>query len=320
MRDINGDGIPSPQKRHQGIDATKTIAILMVVTLHVLSHGGAFAACDPGGDTIISAALLESFAIIAVNLFVLASGYLGYGSAHRFSRVIELWLQTLFWSFFLGILCSLLNLIPREQISFKQLLFPILNGQNWYICTYFGLLPFMPVLDKAVGSMTNRQSFEFVLFGAALLSVLNFTAPVDSFGVGRGYSLVWFIFLYLVGAILRSRETAECAPGTINSFVLVGLYAFSQIATFLILASEASLNPSSALSSRTLYYNAPTVFISAVAFFILLIRFKTKSSIASSSFAAINTVILDVYLIHEHPLVRSAFISGRFAVLALHGT
>ena len=51
---------------------------------------GAFAACDPGGDTVISAALLESFAIIAVNLFVLASGYLGYGSAHRFSRVIEL--------------------------------------------------------------------------------------------------------------------------------------------------------------------------------------------------------------------------------------
>ncbi len=308
-----------PQKRQQGIDVIKTIAMFMVLTLHILSHGEVFSACKPGSSTLASAALLESVAIVAVNLFVLASGYLGYGSAHRLSKVIELWFQILFWSICFGILFNSLHLIPRDEISFKQLLFPVLNNQNWYICTYFALLPFMPVLDKAVLSMTSRQSFDFVLFGTILLSVFSFLAPVDSFGVNRGYSLVWFMFLYLVGAMIRANETTLCAHSKTSRFALMGAYAASQITTFLLLANEAYASPSGALSSRVLHYNAPAVFIAALALFMLLIRFKIKNTATAKSLATVNTALLDVYLIHEHPLVRSVFIAGRFSWLAQYG-
>lgn len=306
-------------QRQQGIDAIKLIAILMVVTLHVLSHGGVFAACKPNSSTLVAAAFLESIAIIAVNLFVLASGYLGYGSNHSISRVIQLWLQTLFWSLLFGILFNALHLVPRNQISFKQLLFPILNGQNWYICTYFGLLPLMPILDKAVGSMTGKQSFEFASFGVILLSVVSFIAPADPFGVRSGYSLIWFALLYLVGTTLRANETTLRTYGKRGAFALTCAYAISQIVTFIVLVNKANSNPSGALGSRVLYYNAPAVFIASLALFMLLMRFKTKNIAMASTLATINAVILDVYLIHEHPLVRNVFITGRFSSIVRYG-
>lgn len=91
------------------------------------------------------------------------------------------------------------------------------------------------------------------------------------------------------------------------------------LVNYTCLLNAANPSPSDALGSKILYYNAPFVYISALVLFVLLIGLKCKNAILASSLASINTVLLDVYLIHEHPLVRSIFISGRFSSFAQHG-
>lgn len=118
MQRVDRNFVLPRSKRQHGIDVIKSIAMLMVVTLHVMGHGGIFAACEPASHTLESAVFLESAAIIAVDLFVLSSGYLGYGSSHGLARILQLWLQTFFWSLSIGVLFDALDLVPGDQISY----------------------------------------------------------------------------------------------------------------------------------------------------------------------------------------------------------
>lgn len=64
--------------RHYGIDLLKIVAMLMVVMLHVMRHGGVTSALANNSHSLSYGAeqLLNTFCLCAVNCFVLATGYI----------------------------------------------------------------------------------------------------------------------------------------------------------------------------------------------------------------------------------------------------
>lgn len=78
------------KQRLYGIDIARLTAMFMVVVLHNLGRGGVLDwTMDSIGDAIYLA--LENYAIVAVNVFALISGYLSAGKPPRARSIFSVW-------------------------------------------------------------------------------------------------------------------------------------------------------------------------------------------------------------------------------------
>ena len=80
------------KERMANLELLRCIAMMMVIVLHFLGKGGLLAELtNPSlGATGTVAWLLESFAIVAVNVYMLISGYFLCTSSFKLSRLLQL--------------------------------------------------------------------------------------------------------------------------------------------------------------------------------------------------------------------------------------
>ena len=74
-------------QRDYGIDLLRIVSMLMVPIVHILGQGGVISATIPFSLQYESAWLLESFLLVAVNCFVLITGYVYYGKETKYYRL-----------------------------------------------------------------------------------------------------------------------------------------------------------------------------------------------------------------------------------------
>lgn len=86
-------------KRNSGIDLLRIISMLMIVVLHILAHGGLLGTKTelPGGRYEI-VWFLETAAYCGVNCYALISGYVGVDREYRFTKIVPLHFQVLFYT------------------------------------------------------------------------------------------------------------------------------------------------------------------------------------------------------------------------------
>lgn len=132
-------------KRNIGIDLLKIVSMLMIVTLHMLGHGGVLDNMPPMSRCYQVAWLIEIACYGAVNCYALASGFLTARCNIR--KLMELWLQVMFYSLLITIVmeCTVLHgTISREEWIYS--FFPVTSGKNWYVTAYFGMMCLIPMI------------------------------------------------------------------------------------------------------------------------------------------------------------------------------
>lgn len=92
--------------RQMNYELLRIIAMLMIVCLHYLSKGGALG--DPKQELTTNgylAWLIEAFCLVAVNVYVLISGYFGVDSQNfTIRRPLKIWRQVWFYSVGIGLI------------------------------------------------------------------------------------------------------------------------------------------------------------------------------------------------------------------------
>lgn len=185
------------------IDIIKIIAMFMICCLHFVGHGGAISS-----DNIIiseSGYLTKSFCIIGVNLFALTSGYLLYNKEFKVSRIISIWTQTIFWSYLIFLITSLIFGLPAIGSIFKSLL-PVSTIQYWYITAYIIMLLFIPVLNAAIQNLSKPVLYGTVITGAIVFCLWRMVFPSNGLlelGNMQGYGLIWLMCMYFTGGLLK---------------------------------------------------------------------------------------------------------------------
>lgn len=145
------------QDYHYGIDLLRLVAMFMIVVTHVLSQGGIRKGVAGSFDPhYIVTWLLQIAVYWAVNAYALISGYVGSRSRFRYSKMLELWLQTIFYSLSFALLFHFSGK-SLSLADWRNALFPILTGKYWYVTAYFGLLIFMPFLNLALERLSTQD-------------------------------------------------------------------------------------------------------------------------------------------------------------------
>ena len=127
--------------RMANLELLRCIAMMLVIVLHFLGKGGLLA--DLTGEKLGTAGtvawLLESFAIVAVNVYMLISGYFLCTSSFKLSRLLQLLLQVFFYSTIfgmLGVLTGVMTGVSFDTHYLLTLLFPVSMEHYWFMTAY----------------------------------------------------------------------------------------------------------------------------------------------------------------------------------------
>ncbi len=307
------------RERMANLELLRCVAMMMVVVLHYLGKGGLLTELteETLGSVGTVAWLLESFCIVAVNVYMFISGYFLCMSSFKPSRLIQLWLQVWAYSVVIGLLGALTGVMTETAFDMHYLLtlfLPITMGHYWFMTSYVFLYLLLPFVGMAAGKMTKQQmqiSLGFLFFTFCILkSVLPLRLEMDE----QGYNCLWYACVFLAAAYVRrfcitgSEESAgrkERLPGFSlkKRGCCLGLYVGGCLLIFAgtMLLRTVYLHTGSLgrMLGMCLEYNHLLPFLAAVGLFGVFYSLRIQGKAAD----VINKVAphtLGVYLLHEN--------------------
>ena len=286
--------ISSNSKRSKVRDSNMELLRIIAMVLVMVVHANFRALPTPGVRFIAAqptSALLQFFteglSIIAVDLFVLLSGW--YGIRPKMNRFAELLFQVLFFTL-VGVGVSEL-ISPGSAVNspdFWERFFMLGDGQYWFVKTYIGLYILSPVLNAYV-EHASRRSFTWLLVGFFAFQFIFGWYWESTTWFRAGYSLTSFMGLYLLARYIRLYPV-KCWQ--LNRWIDLAVYlAIALLLTVVMF----HIKKHGGLGGKFYFYNCPLVIISAVHFMLFFSKFSFKSRVvnwlAISAFA--------IYLTHS---------------------
>ncbi len=303
--------------RNMGIEVLRIVSMLMVVTLHCLSFGGILDSASPGSAAYHAAWLLECACYGAVNIYGLITGYACIRSRHKCGRLLGLWLEVVF----VLLMCTVIFVFIPGGFSWKALLraiLPVAFYRYWYFSAYFFLFFFIPPLNAALCGMTKYQHRS--LIAAILWTTVLFTAAAcvmggDVFHVMDGYSPLWLVCLYIIGAYLRLYpEDVQriSAAALILTFLLCTAAAWTSRILILRFHHFGGYVRDMAL----IQYNSPLILAAAAALVLLFSRIPIRGRWTEKVIRLFSASTFGVLIIHLEENFLRYFLVGRLVPLA----
>ena len=162
-------------KRLANVELLRVVAMLMVVMLHYLGKGELLPIKNLHMDlTGYVAWILESLSVVAVNVYVLISGYFLVESEFKPKKIVKLVFQVLFYTILITILAFSFGLVGKEELGFYNLivqLFPFQLEQYWFMTSYLVLYIVSPVLAMGVKALSQKNLKIVTLIMVAFMCV-----------------------------------------------------------------------------------------------------------------------------------------------------
>lgn len=287
--------------RDANLELLRIIAMMLIITLHSLEYGGAFEALLENTINYYLTYFLYGTTQIAVNCYVMISGYFLVTSKFKLKKLVSLWLEVVFYSLFIYLILAVLGLTSFGVGTLITCFIPILSGRYWFVTIYVGMYLVSPFINKAVYALSREQHRNlnillFFLFSVWIL--LPFSAGMNS---GGGWGLAWFVVLYFQASYLRLyyKPDGKIGKKALAAGLNLCLIFFTRIGMELL--GKFSGNSYFIERAGWCYrYDSLPVFLATMSVFILLINVKTCVKIQKSVINAISPLTFAIYLIHHH--------------------
>ncbi len=315
--------VPVKQREYNyGIEALRIISMLMVVILHVLGQGGILGNAEYLSVQYHVAWLLEIICYCAVNCYALISGYVMIDTNYKYKKYLLTWFHVFIYSIGITLIFMLWN---SQSVSLEILVksfFPVLGRRWWYFTAYTGVYFLVPFLNTMINGLDKKKIYSLcitliVMF--SLLSTIVWRFWGDLFGTQDGYSMLWLVVLYILGASYK-----KCQSDMENRFKNISkmttiVWIVCIVITFTLHNLGRYLpdgfHGKETLVNSLITYISPTVLGCACCMLVVFSRLKISSSKWKRCVSRISRLSFGVYLIHVHPLVWQ-WLSKRFVSLA----
>lgn len=283
--------------RNISVDLLKICSMLMVVALHVTSHGVKNAQIIPFEAPYWFVTIVNSFSLVAVNCFVLISGYFLSGGKVKYGRIIPLWVQVCTYS--VGVYL-LLCLLPGMGVTFSirgllEYFMPLMTNQYWFFKYYVLIVLLAPFLNDYIASIDKARYEKMLLMCMILFSIIpSVNVFGDTFGAASGYSLIWFVVLYLIAGYLRKYPVSK-GPW-------LRIYLCCSVVTILIrLCGSVPCVPLTWFVNLQANYNSPLVVAASISLFLAALHGKASyGTFADAVIWKSSGLSFAVYLLHDH--------------------
>lgn len=292
------------EKRNSGIELLRIVSMFMILVLHYCSKGGFISEQVFKSQLSEVSWFVRAFSIVAVNCFVLITGYFSVKSKCSYKKVLKIWGQTFFYSvtaFIIFKFCLNTNLNLKESLTY---FFPIMLKTYWFISIYIILYLLAPYLNACLNTIdkkTFKRLLIILLIITCLSSILSgFYTTIDE---SNGYGILWFVALYCIAGYIRlyGKEKYNKLSCLLKYIFISLIIYFSRIILWKI--CEKGILSSSTSCDIFYRYNSITVALSSIYLFLFFKNINIK--ILKNIVLKVAPLTLAVYIIHETPLVRN---------------
>jgi len=297
------------KKRMANMELLRIVAMMMVVLLHYLSKGAFLSPLTGEMQTNGYVAwLMEAFAIVAVNVYMLLSGYFLVESGFKPGRLVELICQVLFYTIMIPAVLVVCGILPVGDITVYQILQYLLPTQMlhyWFVTAYILMYLFVPVLSAGAKALSRKQLQLTITLLIEVLSVSKSLLPVKLELDNLGYDAIWFMCVFLVAAYIRLYGIPffdRMSKGII-CYVCAALAVF--VVAFGIRAFYLKTGSLENFIQATYSYNHIFVLVASVALFYAFYYLRLSPESKLGVFVCkISPYTFGVYLLHEQIEVR----------------
>ena len=309
------------RERKNNLDLLRIISMLFIVSLHYLGVGGAFyilaslAASitefyniGSGNVSLLTcnyfiASGLEALSIVGVNCFVLISGYFLINGTFKCKKIWQISLTTIFYSLSLFLIYSAIyeftisNMIPS--------ILPISMSTYWFITVYIILYLLSPYINVLCNSLSQKQHLMLIVILVLVFSVWKCVLPIaETIDDRKGYSLSWFIVLYICGAYIKKYGVKLFKKNCFNFLSYIGISIFMVIAKISLILASSKLSILAKAQNLFYHYDSCTVLLASIFLFVFFSRIKCEGVFWSRVIKFVTPSVFSVYLIHENFLWR----------------
>lgn len=296
------------KKRNSSVELLRIVCMIMIVTLHSLGATGLLTTYKVLSLNSAIIWILEALSFVAVNCYVLISAYFMCDKKISFKKNIKLWMQVFFYSVLFLILALILKTDITNYEKIKYIL-PFSMRVYWFPVVYLLLTLISPILNLLIKILNKKQYIYLLVLNAITFSIIPYVFQVsDNFDFGGGYGIVWFVNIYLIAGYLKKHFHTN----KVNKKLCALTYLGCCLATYLgyIIIQELGIP----FLNADIFYTYPfiLILIASIALFLFFLKLEIKNEKFGNIILFISSLTFGVYLIHEHPLVRS-YLWGKLA-------
>ncbi|WP_373742695.1 acyltransferase [Jeotgalibaca porci] len=283
--------------RDSNFELLRILSMVMIVVLHIGNHGlGGYIDIPVflSGFTEVIYYFIRSLTIIAVSLYVLISGYFLSNSKFKITKLINLFLETSFFSIAIYLLNVVLGYVDLGIVALIKSMFSVFFGEYWFVTVYFVLYAISPFLNKLIDNINKKEHAYLLLLSFLISCIWQFVYVNEEIGVVGGYGLIYFMFLYFIGAYVRKYNFII---KNFNKNVYLLFY-------FLLAATNGLTTYISEINfggiDRLIQYNSPLILAMSYCLFMYFKQLKIKSS----KINFVSKYVFGIYLVHEQSTFR----------------
>ena len=313
------------KERNAGIDLVRLIGMILIIFNHVMFHGGALAKYMEYRDGLMQ---IYTFIFWHNDAYALISGIVGYKTT-KYSNLLYLWLIVFFYStglYYYFIEYKKYQIKKNFEIKIKyKYFFPVIFNKYWYFTSYFGMYIYLPVINRGIEYLTKP---EFKILVLSIFSIFVFwhnymNQKGDAFIFNKGFSPMWLLSLYLIGAYIGKYNTNHKGIKK-NIYIIIYLSIF--LFTCINYNKMIEMDKSDILKINNSFkraimlkikenmgdnYNSITKTIQSVSITLFFVKMSYNKFITKiSSFTA--PLVFSLYLIHVHPVVHNKILANLF--------
>lgn len=294
-------------KREYGIDLLKIMAMTGVIAHHILNAGADIKVDETcqcvGGVMYCFEQLWHCLCYCAVDVFVMATGYIMCRLGFKYIRIFKLWRQVVGYSLAICAvaLCFGVKVSARD---WANACFPILTNQYWFFTQYFALFFTIPFLNRLLDNLSRRELIILLGTGFGLLSCAALLAGTDLFVTKWGYCYLWFMYLYILGAAIWKLELVQRIRSWLAwTALLVGCI----VSAGGVIGAEVLpkiIGGGARIGDLAYSYTSPSLVLEAVALFVIFGKLEIKADWFKRVIVFLAPSTFIVYIAHTNGLVR----------------
>lgn len=277
------------QHRNRNLDLLRILSMFMIVLLHSQTFG-IFHYGLPSGIQLFTVYLFRNLAIVASNCYVLISGYFLIKKGFKRKKIAYFAFEVSFYSAFIYLMIVLFTPLTFSIQDFFHWIFVLFWGNYWFATLYLVLYLLSPFLNLFLNQLTQKQ-FQQVLIGSiAIFSFWATFSHLPILGMNEGYSISNFLLLYTLGAYFQLYQLPFKWKSGWYLFHYFNIAVGLTVYFFLIDYKDWMID-----------YHSPFVLLASVLLFLFFKETHFKKTWGNK----IVPFIFGIYLIHEHPLIRT---------------
>ncbi len=292
------------KQRNYGIDLLRVVLMILIITGHLFVHTNIRNEVSTYSSKWLLTWIYQTVIVCAVNCFILITGYFSNVGNHsiKVKRIALLYGQVLFYSVAIYAILVLTGTVSFSFAGFVHSIFPVVSGQYWFFSSYILLMLLMPFLNVMLSHLNDY----YLKFLNVIILIIFYFLPMLSivfmqFDPTEGMGIIGFVSLYVIGYTLKrfkfEPSKSKCALGLVINCTVV--FISKILLTYLV--DRFGLTAGTGL---LYHYNTVFQLINAVFLLLLFKQINLKNTV-SKIVGVLGSSVFGVYLIHEHPGIRS---------------